>query len=340
MRLGKKNIDKSEIILHSLFWITWIFSFTILQSLGEGWNIFFNWLIYYVVTLPVFIVHTYLIAYWLIPKFIYRGKYLVFILGLISFLIFFSILELVVSNELVFKPLRFESVITPHYLNFKNIIISGSGNHYIILVFLAIKIGRSWYFSENRKEELVQWKTETELEIYRYQLQPRLILTLVEELEMISSKDPQKVPQMIINISGFLNRFLFEGSAELVPLQVEIKLIEEFLEIHKPIICDRFSSGFQTDIHNKSLFVPPFILMPFLNDVIKLGYNCNEGENSFKSKILIKSEKKRLSFSFKLQSEKDFHLTHKRLNYNFPGKYRINEYNDKTFSEISIEIYY
>jgi hypothetical protein len=342
-RVGK-NIDKSEVILHAVFWLVWVLAFTLIQSLGFGIDQYFIWLMYYLITLPVFVAHTYLIAYLLVPQSFLKGKYFLFAFALFVFLIVFSIVELIVSNELVFKPFAPEKVFAPGYLNIKNIIISGIGNHYIILVFLAIKAGRTWYTAKTRQDDLVQSNTETELEIYRYQLQPKLVLSLMEELEQTAQSQNEITPGMIIKISNFLNRFLYEGEDELIPLQLEVKLIEEFLGIHKLALGERLKSNFFVHTQLKSFLVPPFLLLPFLNDAIKLVYACNE---TFESTVLIKGDKKYLLFSFSFWSDqpygltgnKNAEITRKRLNYSFPGKFRIEENMDENFRELIIELF-
>lgn len=344
MNFTGKNISK-RVLLHAVFWLTWVISFTIVQSLGYGIHQYFVWLVYYVVTLPVFMVHTYLIAYVLLPLVRDRGNYFLFFLGIVIFLPVFSVIELVVSNELVFKSFDIDKSFSPGYLNLKNILVSGVGNHYIILVFFAIKAGRSWYSSQNRKDELLQLKMETELEIYHYQLQPRVVLTLMEELEEVTKHDDKKSPEMIEKISGFLSYFLFEGGEELIPLQQEVRMIGEFLEIHKYALGDRLKSNFIADGNLNPFVVPPFLLLPFLNDAIKLVYECNE---PFESAVLIKGGKKKLLYSFTFWSRKEFGLkddenmetTKKRLNYTFPGKFRLVETIDENFREISLEIFH
>ena len=345
MKLFEINIDKNRIILHTIFWIMWVVSFTIIQSVGSGVNQWIMWLMYYVITLPIFIAHTYLIAYWLLPKLFAKGRYLLFIAGVLLLLILFSVIELIVSNELVFKVFGNNNVFAPGYLNLKNIIISGIGNHFIILLFFAIKAGQSWYSIQNKRDELLQTKTETDLEIYHYQLQPKLVLTLVEELEIISEKSPEKAPEMIVKISNFLNHFLFEGKEELLPLPLEVKLIGEFLAIHEHALEGKLTSNFMVNGLLQAFVVPPLLLVPYINSAIKLVYECN---NSFESTVIIKAEKKYLLFSFTFWSENEFRLldneniemTKKRLKYNYPGKHRLIENIDDNFREISLEIFY
>jgi len=300
---------------------------------------------YYIITLPVFIVHTYLIAYWLVPKTFFSGKYWYLFGGILFFLVIFSILELVISNELLFRKMHSGENFQMGYLSFKNIIISGVGNHYVILVFLAIKAGRQWYSAQNIQEELLQTKLETDLEIYRYQLQPKLIYTLIDELEKITETQPEKAPEMIVKISGFLNRFLYEGKEDMLPLELEVKLIEEYLDIHKQALDKRLTSNLLVNGSLKSYVVPPLLLLPFINSAIKLVYECN---NSFESTVIIKAERKYLLFTFTFWSEKKFRLTDdqnieitkKRLNYSYPEKYRLIENIDENFREVSLEIFY
>ena len=157
------STDSMRIIRHGIFWLTWILSFTVIQSLGFGKDEWFGWLMYYVITLPVFMAHTYLIAYVLLPLVRKRKRYVDCIVGIILLLPVFSVIELWVSNEWVFRIFDPEKYHRNGYFHLSNIMISGVGNHYIILVFFAIKAGRSWYSSKNRRDELLLWKMETEI---------------------------------------------------------------------------------------------------------------------------------------------------------------------------------
>lgn len=340
----KFNINKTDLLLHSAFWLAWIVVFTLIQSIGGAPSVYLTWLMYYIITLPVFVIHTYLIAYWLLPVTFFKGKYPLAGLGLFILLVIFSAIELVVSNELVFKNFSKEMMFAPGYLNPVNIIVSGIGNHYIILVFLAIKAGLSWYNSKTETAGLLQTKTETELEIYRYQLQPKLILTLMEELEIVEAKSPEKMAEMIIKISGFLNGFLFEVKDELIPLTLEARLTKEFLSIHQHALGRRLKNNVAVSGNIQAHVCPPLLLVPFISNVLKMVYKCNI---SFESTVLIKAEKKYVLLTFSFWSENDFRLPEteveqiikKRLMFSYPGKHRIIDNVEENFAELSIEIF-
>ncbi len=344
LKLNNITFGKHKIALHVVFWITWIFSFTIIQSLGKGAGEYKIWFLYYVITLPVFVIHTYLLAYWLIPRTFFRGKYLLFGLSVFILLIMFSAAELVISNNFVFRIFAPEKSYAQGYLNIRNIIVSGIGNHFVILVFLAIKAGSSWYKAKNEKEELQQSKLQTEVEIYRYQLQPKLILILMEELEQITENEPEKSPEMIIKISGFLNKLLYETQETLISLHLEIKFIKEFFEIYQLAFENRLVSKVIVNDAFKTCLVPPLLLFHFLENTIKTVQHCNE---TFESTVIINVERNFMQVTFTLWSENEFkminendlEITKNRLNLALPGKYRLSENCESNFREIKLEIF-
>lgn len=344
MRPGILHITKHRYISHVIFWMAWVISFTFIQTLNEGIDALYIWLIYYLITLPVFVTHTYIIAYWLLPKTFFKAKFGLFSIGIIACLLLFSVVELLVSNYLVYMVFDKTRMFNPGYLNLKNIIISGVGNHFIILVFLAIKAVKSWYQADSQKEELQRSTTQTELEIYRYQLQPRIVLELMKELEEQSLKNAELAPEMIINISNFLNNFLHEGKEDLIPLEREVVLLKDFMAIHNHALGERLSSTFIVNGNLKLFVIPPLLLLPFINSAIKIAYECNK---KYESTVIIKAERNYLLLSFTFWSENNFKLenyddnkiTSQRLLYSFPGKHRLVENIDDNFREFSIEIY-
>jgi two-component system LytT family sensor kinase len=344
MLIFKKNINPVVLILHCLFWLSWVVGFTIIQSIGKGYHELFVWLMYYLITLPIFVAHTYLIAYWLIPEYFLKRLFLYFSAMIFLLLIVFSIIELVVSNELVFKTFDTSKVFAPGYLNLPNILISGLGNHYIILVFIAFKVVKSWHKTKSKKDELALLNLETELEIFRYQLQPQIILSLVEELGQMAATNSKKVSEMIVKISDFINSLLFEAKAELIELNTEVKLLREFLAIQELAIGSRVKSNMIVSGIIAGRVVPPMLIFPFLNKAYQV---VRSNDQDFECNIIVKAEKKYILFSFTLWSEKDFRindhydldLTRKRLAYNYDNKYKIVENVDSNFSEISIEIF-
>jgi sensor histidine kinase YesM len=345
MKWFPNHIDKQRILLHTGFWLAWVISFTLLQSLGLGREVFFLWFRYYVVTLPVFVIHTYLIAYWLIPLTFYKNRYGLLALGIIVLMILFSAIELIVSNEYVFRPFGRESAFSADYLNLKNILISGIGNHYIILVFLAIKVGKAWHQAQNMKKAEQRLNEEAELEIYHYQHQPRLMLHLMDILRDTISKSPQKAPELIIRISNFINQFLKENHSDWRPLLIETDLMERFLNINKVALNNQLKGEIKLKGNLRPFVIPPFLFLPVLEFAIKTGKMCND---LFECTVFIRGENRKLYFTVELWSENrlelpgynDSEMLRLRLQHYFPEKFRLTEENNENFRKLQLEISY
>ena len=345
MKIGGKNITKKAILLHSIFWIAWIAVFTLIQSLGMGHNALRTWLMYYLITLPVFMVHTYLISYWLLPVFFFRNRFLLFGTWVFFLLVIFSAIELIVSNEIVFRFFSPDMIFNPGYLNLKNVLVSGVGNHYIILIFLAIKAGKSWYRAKNEADNLIREHIETELELFRYRYQPGIVSELIEELEMAAESEPEKVPELIIRISGFMNYLLLNENPDLVPVATELRMADQYLQVQKVILGDRLKTDLSVSGNLNAWLVPPLSIAPFLKNI---GRNASENKNDFEVSIVIKAEKKYLLVSITIWSEGEFGyvndnfsgILRKRLDYHFNGKHRFIENTETNFREIAIEIYH
>jgi two-component system LytT family sensor kinase len=101
MDLFQKISLENRYLRHGLFWIVWVIGFTFVKSFGASLDVYFGWLIYYIVTLPLFIIHTYLIVYWAAKKFLKGPRIIFFIVLFILLMSVFSFIELIVTDELL-----------------------------------------------------------------------------------------------------------------------------------------------------------------------------------------------------------------------------------------------
>jgi two-component system, LytTR family, sensor kinase len=328
--------------LHVLFWLMWVTSFTLLQSMGQGSSSVVYWLMYYLITLPVFVIHTYLIAYLLVPLTFMKNRLFLFSLMLFVFLVVFSIVELVISAGLVDRMFYPGKLPAPDYLSFKNIIISGIGNHYVILVFMAVKAGRAWYQAQNieKAEQLVN--LDTGFEIYLYQLQPRMMHHLMKLLGKVIKNDPQKAPDMIIRISGFLNRFLKQAAKDHTTLSEELNLAGEYLGFYES------ASGSQLEIrcnmqgNLSSFIVPAFLFLPVFDAVVN-NLNGSPGNCS------VDAETSDHGFRLKIRINKlhlknhndhdDVAMLHRRLQRSFDGNFNMTDETRDGYREIELEVF-
>ena len=253
---------------HVFFWFCWVLGFTFIKSFGESGEVYLGWFSYYILTLPIFLAHTYLVSYVLIPRF-FSKKYAMVFAALFLILFYgFSILELIISNEYIFKWYPTGSEVTEEYLAPGNVIRSGLGNLYIVLVFLASRTVRNWYLANNRKKELLQTELKLQMEDAMSRVQPFMLLYAIDNIDKLVDQG-KDVTEAIALTSELLSEIMIYHGEERKLFSKEIELVKKLVTLvslfreRKPDV-EFFISGDPGQIQ-----LPPMILFSFVDLVFR-----------------------------------------------------------------------
>lgn len=339
------HIDPGRFLKHAIFWSLWVGGFTIIQSFGYPADSYIAWLAYYLITLPLFIAHTYLISYWLIPKYFYAHRFLVFSVWIFILLILASVGELVISNEFVWRLFKPEYIQTGNYLNGANILINGLGNEYIIVVFLSVKVVRYWNSKVSEKKELLNQKLLAEIELLHYQSYPRFVLGLINKLENLARTKSPQTSGMIIRLANLMNHMVSIKKTDKILLQKEVEMIGSYIDIHRMSFSKEFDVNFVVSGTLNMIQIPPFLFFQLVEEGFMV---LNENKEKADFSILIKAECNYLLFSMTIwETEvlyKPFSLTviescKKYLTCFYSDNHRFISNSELNFVEVTIEIY-
>ena len=232
-------------------------------------EVYLGWFSYYLITLPIFVAHTYLVAYLLIPYFLNRRFFPLFIALFLLLFYGFSVLELLVSNEFIYRWYQTGTNVPDNYLVPANIIMSGLGNLYIVLVFLAVRTIREWYYADIRSKELQHIELQQQMENAITRVQPHMLLYAIDHIDRMVAESSPDVTRAIALTSELLNEVmiyheekhkLFSGEIDLVrKLVVLVSLFREC----KPDV-EFFVSGDPGQIK-----MPPMILFTLVDMIFR-----------------------------------------------------------------------
>jgi len=254
---------------HVLFWSCWVLGFTFIKSFGQASEIYFGWFSYYVVTLPIFVTHTYLVAYFLIPRFLNKKLWPVFLAFFLLFFYGFSVLELILSNEFIYHWYPTGSMITYPYLDPGNVIRSGVGNLYIVLVFLASRTIRSWQMADRQQKELEQSDLKQQMDDTITKVQPMMLLYAIDQIDKMVENTSPDVTRAIALTSELLSELMIYHEEGHHWFSREIELVRKLADLVwllkgiKPEI-DFFISGDPGKID-----LPPMILFSLVDLVFR-----------------------------------------------------------------------
>jgi len=265
---------------HVIFWVSY-FIFNVVR-----WGSYNDDFIYSLksnlVEFPIHIVLVYLNIYYLIPKFILKGKYIAFILSLVAALIisYFSRLGLnfmFVSDEIWISMYS----TMPNQSMFNHFISEFIGQIYVIAFATAIKIIVEWSIEKKRNEELSQLQLSTELKFLRTQVQPHFFFNTLNNLYALALNKSSSLPRLILKLSNMMEYVLYEVTDSKANLLEEIKHINNYIDIENL----RFKDSVETELlitgDIEDIKVPPLLLITFVENCFKHGLKGND-------KIIIK----------------------------------------------------
>jgi len=219
------KLEHNRSMRHLVFWFIWVVGFTFIKSFGESMEVYLGWFSYYLITLPIFVAHTYLVAYLLVPYFMNKRLFPIFIILFLLLFYGFSVLELLLSNEFIYKWYQTGTELREDYLAPANVVMSGLGNLYIVLVFLAARTIRQWYYADTRSKKLQHTELQQQMENAITRVQPHMLLYAIDQIDRMVTESSPDVTKAIALTSELLNEVmiyheeqnkLFSGEIELV----------------------------------------------------------------------------------------------------------------------------
>lgn len=327
-----------------MFWLTWVAGFTIIQSFGYPGDFYRSWTIYYLGTLPLFVAHTYLIAYWLIPRYFFQQRFGMFAALVFAFLVIASVLELLLSNELIWKLTRPEFVQAGNYFSLSNILINGIGNEYIVVVFLSIKVVKYWNSKKGEEAELQNRKLAGEIEWLKLKSYPRFFLNVIQRLENLATQSPDQTPEMIVRISAMLSHIPSVPQNRIL-LHTEVEIIKRYLEIQRLSFWENRRINLISTGNLKRHPIPAFLFFQIVDEGFCIVENFQHPTDF---NITVRAEERYVLFSMNIWTQDAFirkydqsivENSRKYLSYFYPDNYRLISNFEVNFVELTIEIY-
>lgn len=260
---------------HVIFWLCY-FTFNVIR-----WGSYNNDFIYSLksnlVEFPIHIVLVYLNIYYLIPRFILKGKYVAFVLSLLAALVLAYFLRLSLNLIFVSDEIWISMYSTmPNQSMFNHFMSEFIGQIYVIAFATAIKIIVEWSIEKKRNEKLSQLQLSTELKFLRTQVQPHFFFNTLNNLYALSLKKSSSLPRLILKLSDMMEYVLYDVTDSKADLLDEINHINNYIDIENLRFKDRIDTELRITGDIADIKVPPLLLITFVENCFKHGLKDND----------------------------------------------------------------
>ena len=286
----------SFLLINIFFWIGIYFFYTYFLGYGSSNIAYVNSFSAYL--MPVTIVLSYFVVLYLIPKYLLKKKYKLFIM--------YSIYTFVISFSLIIFSVFYGLVLTSYLKDVETVVLKRSlpliilGIYFVVVVVTALSLFVYSYISSLKNEDLknkflqtqLQLK-EQELKFLKMQIHPHFLFNTLNTLYGFALKKSDEAPDMILKLSNLLDYILYQVDKPLVLLENEVKHIEDYISLEKMRFQESLEVNFQKDIHKESIEIAPMLLLPFVENAFKHGTQIDGVLNV---NIQLKTDEKGINF--------------------------------------------
>lgn len=210
---------------------------------------------------------------WLLPKFYFQNKAVVYILTGIAIIVLMAIaFDLFVDPYL--RLMRPEHANRPKFSDTISWNIIKEINH--IMPFLLAFVGSalieiSMFANRKMKEAMAlqNEKLETEMKLLKSQINPHFLFNALNNIYSLSFLKPEKTPENLLKLSGMLRYMLYECNESKVPLSKEVSYIENFIDLKLLKDSRGLKVMMSLEGHDSQLPIAPMLLIPFVENAFK-----------------------------------------------------------------------
>lgn len=205
----------------------------------------------------------YLNAFVLFPEFIYRKKYLHYIVSLV---LSFSVLLL--QGWVVRKAMPLpEEGFTFQKLFFFNFFIF----LFILACSIAYRTIKDKIAADNLAIEKENEFLKTELSLLRSQVSPHFMFNVLNNMVALARKQSDLLEPSLIKLSSLMRYMLYETDEAKVSLDKEKEYLQSYIDLQQQRFGKKVSVNTHFHVTDKSYFIEPMLLIPFVENAFKHG---------------------------------------------------------------------
>jgi len=271
---------------HLLFWAFWGFYFTMVRFLnpmvlvqtGHFPN-FFQVMMEAILTLIPQTVLAYSLIGFVLPRYVFTGKYF---RAAAWFMVFLLLTFAVTAVFIIYIP-KFRLYYVP---NMRKLFGGENGlAPKLLLAYMSsmqgaltgaslaasFKIFKHYYVKNIRNQQLQKENVEAQLQILTAQVHPHFLFNTLNNIYSKAQTESPGSAKMIIELSHILRFILDEAKHALVPLENELQMIQDYINLEKIRYDDKLDLYCSFPSNTENVLIAPLLLLPFVENCFKHG---------------------------------------------------------------------
>lgn len=202
------------------------------------------------------------INYYLLPRFFYTKKYLLFLAIFATLITLLILLEELVLEQVFFPNTRRAQTFPGLLFTLLDILP-------VIIILSGFKFAWDSIGKQSEVEKLQAAIKESELQFLKSQINPHFLFNNLNNLYSYAIGKSDKTPKIILELSSVLRYMLYECKERYVPLAKEVEQIKNFTQLYQLQIEERGKVSFNAKDIGSIHKIAPLILIVFIENAFK-----------------------------------------------------------------------
>lgn len=249
-------------IYHLLFWLIFFAGWYFLryQDYSTQW-LAFRITAVKVLDLALMVYITNLV---LIPRLLYKKKYVLFTVIYVVMIFCSSITKIAVLSEIMnirnfsiwsnFKVRLYDNII-PHYL--------------LVSTGAALKLLLDYVRAQKRLAEITKEKAESELQFLKSQINPHFLFNSLNSVYFLIDKSNREAREALHKFSDMLRYQLYECGGEKIGIEKELMYLQDYVDLQRLRKDDHYKVNFCCARNVSGFSIEPLLLIPFVENSFK-----------------------------------------------------------------------
>jgi sensor histidine kinase YesM len=277
------NERKYRLSRHVAFWISWWLFAGFIYSVGPipvnfayGSNLFRS-LLESMAFLPLHFFLAYSLNYFIIPRFLVKGKYVLTVIFVLLAFAITAMLSVLIAYTTIpiirswFGAPMIDWFILKRYQLLNGFMAGLRGGITIGGLAAAIKLMKYYYIKEQRNLQLQKEKAEAQLQLLKAQVHPHFLFNTLNNIYSHTQGSSPVASKLVMGLSDMLRFMLYEGNQSLVPLSKELKMVQDYIYLEKIRYDDHLDVHIDLPADTDDLHITPLLLLPLVENCFKHG---------------------------------------------------------------------
>ncbi len=214
-------------------------------------------------------------AYWLIPRFFYRKKYVTYF-ALLLLLMAANIVSRAVVGTYIYNALF---ATKPEPLERRFFYFTAFSSLFILLFSIFFRLALNFFTLSRKQEQIRAEQAQTELNLLKQQVHPHFLFNTLNNIYYVASNESPAAADLIERLSGIMRYFIEESKKDRVLLNNEIELLKSYIELEGIRMRYEMPVGFVVNGNTDGVTVPPLMLLPLAENIFKHGVDKRSMDN-------------------------------------------------------------